>query len=349
MSIAARNAERSRRLQQQQQSQQQREKEIERQAREKEIERQAAQRVQNRGKQKQKEENKKKGKITKAEGLLSGITDDLGVLRIQITDLDKIAGGQTDGLKNIVKKIYETIGGIRMRFDIAKKVSGNSEKIQGKIIDYGQIIKQLELLSNKINKLINDLNEFLKVLNGIGMNMGIDKMSLERLNTMATNKKTVKTCIDKIKNNLLKDRVGTIKENIKRLNKIIGKTAKYIFSVPLKSTKKGIPKKIKNLQELLGTSSDAMLINSVKQNLVSINQKAKTIKNSPLKNTPALVAPGIFRGGSLHKHLKVSKKYQFRKASIERLSKIGLNEEFTFRNKKFKMTKSLKNKITNSL
>ena len=41
--------------------------------------------------------------------------------------------------------------------------------------------------------------------------------------------------------------------------------------------------------------------------------------------------------GALHKHLKVPKSYKFRKSSIDRMAKIPLNSNFTFRTNRFKM------------
>ena len=115
----------------------------------------------------------------------------------------------------------------------------------------------------------------------------------------------------------------------------------------IKNKDRGLEALVGKLKTLFNNSknNNEKIIEPIFNYLNKPSNAIKNIKEEITRQTGGSKKSIKINSGNIHKYLNVPKSYKFRKSSIERINKVKLNEYFTFRRNRYKMTKIIKKNI----
>ena len=188
---------------------------------------------------------------------------------------------------------------------------------------------------------------------------------IEKMIEKLPKKDNIVNKLNSINKSLFYDSEETVLISIGELEKIVNKRLKtsglgffksFNMIIPPKELKY-IKNKDRGLEALVGklktlfNKNNEKIIGPILEYLYKPSTAIKNIKEQLITQTNN----SYRRGGSkksvkinnsnIHKYLNIPKSYKFRKSSIERINKVKLNEYFTFRRNRYKMTKIIKKNI----
>lgn len=272
------------------------------------------------------------------------------IFKEQITKPEELI----EKLDKCTAEVYKAYGAVDEVCVLTKKAieeleRSNKTEVINKIKKYISVIISFQNIIEVIKEIRNKkIKKYLEILEKI------QKM-IEKL----PKKDNIVNKLNSISKSIFYDSEATVLNNIEELKKIVNKRLKTSGLGFFKSFNMIIPpKELKNIKnkdhgleamvdklKILFKKNNEKIIEPIFKNLNKPSNAIRKIKEEIITQTGGSKKSIKINSGNIHKYLNVPKSYKFRKSSIERINKVKLNEYFTFRKNRYKMTKIIKKNI----